>query len=100
MADRSLIDLWLLDAADAAPDDTDGQIAWLREQRTTYAAAVRAGDHEIVSSSGDGGASASKRHVSDQAHHDAIVGALRNLGATDLGAGGGLLQVQFGNILG
>lgn len=100
MADRSLINLWLLDAADQAPDEVEAQVAWLREQRKLYSAAVRAGDHEILSSSGDGGSSSSKRGVSDQANHDAIVGALRHLGATDLGSTGTLLQVQFGGIQG
>lgn len=100
MADRSLINLWLLDAADQAGNEEAAQIAWLREQRQTYSTAVRAGDHEILSSQGDGGSSSSKRGVSDKENHDAIVGALRYLGATDLGSTGTLLQVQFGCIQG
>ena len=100
MADRSLINLWLLDAADEAGEDQAAQIIWLKEKRREYSALVRAGDHEILSSMGDGGSSSSKRGVSDQANHDAIVGALRYLGDTDLGSAGSLLQVQFNCIQG
>lgn len=100
MADRSLINLWLLDAADQAGTDTAAQIAWLKVERRKYSEAVRAGDHEITSSTSDGGSSTSARRVTDQANHDAIVGALRYLGDTDLGSTGSLLQVQFGSILG
>lgn len=100
MADRSLINLWLLDAADQRGEVEADQIAWLREQRQIYSEAVRAGDHEILSSQGDGGSSSSKRGVSDKDNHDAIVGALRYLGATDLGSTGTLLQVQFSCIQG
>jgi hypothetical protein len=99
MADRSLIDLWLLDAAEEDRDE-EAQIEWLKEQRRAYSERVRAGDHEVTSSSGEGGATSSRRGVSDKANHDAIVGALRELGSTDLGATGALLQVQFGGIQG
>ena len=84
MADRSLINLWLLDAADAVGSDADAQIAWLKEQRKPYAGSVKGGDWATEQTSGDGSSAASKRGVSDKANHDAIVSALRSLGA-DLG---------------
>lgn len=99
MADRSLINFWLAEAADQCGDDESAQIEWLRAKRRDYAPAVMAGDHEITSSAGDGGSSSSRRGISDRDHHDAILGALRSLGATDIG-GGALLQVQFSSILG
>lgn len=84
MADRSLINLWLLEAADAHPDDTDKQIAWLRIERKKYAPAVKTGDWEISSTSQEGASAQQKRGVSDRQNHDAIVRALQRLGA-DLG---------------
>jgi hypothetical protein len=97
---RSDIHRWLLDAADNAGADEEDQIDWLREQRKEYSERIKAGDWEITQESGEGGSSAQRRHVSDRDNHDAILGALRALGATDVGGGGGILQVQFGGILG
>lgn len=95
MADRSLRNKWLLDAEDAAPDDVDAQIEWLREQRKTYSVSISAGDWATESATGEAGSSSSKRGVSDRANHDAIVDAIRHLGGTELGGAGALLQPQF-----
>lgn len=100
MALQQDIDRWLLDAEALGGDTEAEQITWLRAQRLTYSERIRGGDWEVQSVSGEGGNSGAKRHKSDQDNHDAIVGALRKLGDTDLGARGALLQVQFGNILG
>ena len=99
MADRSLINLWLLEAADEAGDVVEAQIEWLRGKRREYSKSVLAGDHEVTMSTGEGGSTSSKRGVSDRDNHDAIVGALRDLGATDIG-GGSLLQCLFTPTLG
>lgn len=100
MADRADINRWLLDAEDAAPGDTEAQITWLKVKRAEYSGRIQAGDWEVTATAHEGGSHAARRGVSDRENHDAIVGALARLGATDLGGGGGLLQVQFGNILG
>lgn len=100
MADRADRDRWLLDAADKAGDSEDAQIAWLKLRRLEYSEAIRGGDWEVQSVTGEGGSSTSKRHKSDQENHDAIVDALRYLGATDLGSQGSMLHSQFGNIQG
>lgn len=95
MADKTHRNRWLLNAEDAAPDDVDAQIVWLRAKRTEYAALVDAGDWETNSTTGEAGSSSSKRGVSDQVNHDAIVDAIRFLGGTEVGSTGSLLQVQF-----
>jgi hypothetical protein len=99
MADTSHRNRWLLNAEDACGvDQTAAQIIWLRAKRAEYAALVDAGDWETQSASGEAGSSSSRRGVSDQANHDAIMAALRYLGATDIG-GGGVLTPQFSGIL-
>jgi len=99
MADTSHRNRWLLNAEDACGvDQTAAQITWLRAKRAEYAALVDAGDWETHSASGEAGSSSSKRGVSDQSNHDAIMAALRYLGATDIG-GGGVLTPQFSGIL-
>jgi len=98
-ATRLDIQRWLLDAAEEGRSETADQVAWLREQRRGYAERIKAGDWEITQESGEGGSASHKRHVSDRDNHDAIVGALRALGATDGGGGGGILVPQFGGIL-
>lgn len=103
MAQNSHRNRWLLNAADACPndnEDNEAQIAWLRSKRSEYAALVDAGDWETQSTTGEAGSSSSRRGVSDQENHDAIVDALRCLGATDIGASGALLQVQFSPAVG
>lgn len=100
MVNREDINRWLLDAEDLGGNTAELQIAWLREQRLEYSARIRGGDWEVQNVTGEGGSSGAKRHKSDQENHDAIVGALRFLGDTQLGAQGALLQVQFGNIQG
>lgn len=101
MADRSLINLWLLNASDAVGTTAAAQITWLREQRKTYATSVTSGDWATEQTSGDGSSASSKRGVTDKDNHDAIVSALRSLGA-DLGEVGsrpGVLIPTFGEIL-
>lgn len=99
MADSSHRNRWLLNAEDACGvDQTAAQITWLRAKRAEYAALVDSGDWETQSASGEAGSSSSRRGVSDQANHDAIMAALRYLGATDIG-GGGILTPQFSGIL-
>lgn len=95
MADRADRNRWLLNAEDACPDDVDAQIAWLRGKRAKYAEAADAGDWETQHLTSDGGSSTSRRRKTDAENHDAIVDALRYLGATDLGSTGTLLQVNF-----
>lgn len=90
---------WLLDAEDEAGDNVDDQITWLREQRRTYAEAIRAGDWEHNQITNEGGTTTMKRGVSDQANHDAIVAALNYLGVTDLGDRPGIIIANFGEIL-
>jgi hypothetical protein len=99
MAQTADIDRWLLDAEDAEPGDVEAQITWLRTKRAEYSAEIQAGDWEVQSTTAEGGSASSRRGVSAKENHDAIVGALRKLGATDIGSQGSLLQVQFGNIL-
>jgi hypothetical protein len=94
MADQSDITRWLLDAEDIAPGDKPAQIVWLKAQRTTYAEAVKSGDWAIGSSSFEGASSSGTRGISDKANHDAIVGALKKLGATNLGGSGSLLSLR------
>lgn len=84
MADRSLINLWLLDADAAVGGLAADQIAWLKKQRLPYSAAVKSGDWEVNSTTREGTSASSKRGVSDKDNHDAIVAALTQLGA-DLG---------------
>lgn len=96
MADLSHRNRWLLNAEDACGvDATAAQILWLRAKRAEYAALVDAGDWETQNASGEAGSSSSKRGVSDQVNHDAIVAAIRYLGGTEIGYQGSLLQVQF-----
>lgn len=98
MAETSHINRWLLDAEDAVGSDVAKQIEWLREQRKNYSQAVRDGDWEHSQITNEGGSTAMKRGVSDQQNHDAIVGALARLGATDLGQPGGIIIPTFGCI--
>ena len=99
MADSSHRNRWLLNAEDACgADQTAAQIVWLKAKRAEYATLVDAGDWETQNASGEAGSSSSRRGVSDQANHDAIMAALRYLGATDIG-GGGSLTPQFSGIL-
>ena len=100
MADLTHRTRWLLNAEDAVGTDTDKQIAWLRDKRAEYAELVNAGDWATTDAAGEAGSSKSTRGVSDQVNHDAIVAALRFLGATDLGAQSAMLNPQFGGILG
>ena len=100
MAQNSNKNRWLLNAEDAAPDDIPGQIEWLRGKRREYAALVDAGDWETNSTSGEAGSSSSRRGVSDQENHDAIVDAIRALGGTEVGGKGSMLQVQFSPAVG
>lgn len=95
MAQNSNKNRWLLNAADAVGDDVAAQIEWLKEKRREYAALVDAGDWETNSTTGEAGSSNSRRGVSDQENHDAIVDALRSLGGTEVGSKGSLLQTQF-----
>lgn len=100
MADRSLINFWLLEAADAAGDEA-AQIAWLKIERRKYAAAVKEGDWEVTGTGQEGGSAQMKRGVPDRENHEAIVGALRLLGA-DIGPAGerpGVLIPAFEGIL-
>lgn len=99
MADKSDINRWLLDAEDANPGDVEAQITWLREKRALYSAQIQDGDWEINSTANEGSSMTSRRGVSAKDNHDAIVAALRQLGATDIGGNGSLLQAQFGGIL-
>lgn len=100
MADSRLRNKWLLDAEDAVGDDADAQIVWLKEKRREYTAAIDAGDWETQTASGEAGSSSSRRGVSDLENHDAVLAALRFLGATELGGSGALLNIQVGSILG
>ena len=75
--------------------ETAAKIAWLRKKRAYYAEFADSGDWEAQQISGDGGASISRRGISDKANHDAIVDAIRSLGGTELGATGALLQSTF-----
>lgn len=99
MADQSHRARWLLNAEDAVGSSTSAQIVWLRAKRAEYAALVDSGDWETNNVTGEGGSSTSRRGVSDQDNHDAIVAALRYLGNTDLGSTGSLLHGNFGGIL-
>jgi hypothetical protein len=99
MADPRLRTKWLLDAEDAVGTDADAQIAWLREQRKNYTAAIDAGDWATESTTSDAGSSISKRSIHDLENHDAIVAAIRYLGGTDLGSSGSVLTPQFSGIL-
>ena len=100
MADTSHRTRWLLNAEDACGvDQTAAQITWLRAKRAEYAALVDSGDWETQSASGEAGSSSSKRGVSDRDQHDAIVAALRHLGATDIGRRPGIIIPQFGGAL-
>lgn len=96
---RSLIDLWVMDAEAEAPDDTAAQIEWLQGQRAVYSEKVKAGDWAATNTSDPGGSASYERGVSDMDQHEAIVGALRRLGATEAGAEGALLHGKFGGIL-
>lgn len=103
MADRSLINFWLLEARDAVDPtgvDAAAQIAWLQAERRTYSAAIKSGDWEVNATSKEGSSAQQKRGVSDRDNHDAIVGALRMLGA-DIGPAGerpGMLIPTFEGI--
>lgn len=99
MAHTADINRWLLDAEDEHPGDVEDQIAWLKTKRAEYSAEIQSGDWEVQSTTAEGGSASSRRGISARENHDAIVGALRKLGATDIGSRGSLLQVQFGNIL-
>lgn len=99
MADKADINRWVLDAEDANPDDVEAQIVWLREKRAIYSAEIQSGDWEVNSTSLEGSSVNGRRGVTARENHDAIVGALRQLGATDLGRQGTMLQAQFGGIL-
>jgi hypothetical protein len=96
MASQSDRDRWLLDAADACGEgQTDEQVEWLRQRRAEYSEAAREGDWEHTQMSSDGGAATSRRGISDRDNHDAIVAALRYLGATEIGSSGALLRPVF-----
>ena len=100
MADRTLINFWLLEASDAHPGDTDKQIEWLRAERRKYSPAIKSGDWEVNATAQEGSSAQQKRGVSDRENHDAIVGALRMLGA-DIGPAGerpGILIPTFEGI--
>lgn len=77
---------------------TAAQIAWLKAKRAEYAVLVDAGDWETQNASGEAGSSSSKRGVSDQVNHDAIVSALRHLGATEIGQRPGIIIPTFQGI--
>ncbi len=90
MADRSLINFWLLEARDAVDptgESPDKQIAWLQTERRKYSAAIKSGDWEVNATAQEGSSAQQRRGVSDRENHDAIVGALRLLGA-DIGPAG------------
>lgn len=98
MADSTDITRWLLDAEDAVGKDATAQIQWLRDQRKAYSASTRQGDWAVAGTSFEGGSANAMRGISDKTNHDAIVGALRKLGDTELGSRGTLLSVQLKNI--
>lgn len=100
MADRSLINFWLLEASDAAGEDAAAQSEWLRTERRKYSPAIKSGDWEVNATTQEGSSAQQKRGVSDRDNHDAIVGALRMLGA-DIGPAGerpGILIPTFEGI--
>lgn len=99
MADRSLINLWLLDAAEDSRSTVNAQVTWLKARRKEYSEKVRGGDWEASSLSEDGASGSLKRGVSDQANHDAIVEALRILGETVVGEKPGIIIPTFGGTL-
>lgn len=84
MADENLITKWLLDAEDEAGAVVADQIAWLREERKRYSQLMTDGDWAVTGTSDEGGSGTATRGISAKDNHDAIVGALRKLGATDL----------------
>lgn len=101
MAHRNDRNRWLLNAEDACGvDQTAAQIIWLRAKRAEYAALVDSGDWATTDVGGEGGTSKSARNKSDEANHDAIIDALRYLGATDLGSTGSMMIPQFQPVLG
>jgi threonine synthase len=79
MADRDLVDVWLMDAADAAPGSVAEQIDWLKAERRKYSQAVREGDWEVTATAHEGGSHGAKRGTSDRANHAAIVAAIKRL---------------------
>lgn len=95
MADKSLVNLWLLEAKAEAGAVVADQIAYLEDERRVYAQSVKEGDWEVTSTSDQGGSGSSARKVSDKANHDAIVAALEKLGSIDVGARPGILHTEM-----
>lgn len=98
MADARDVERWLLNAEDAVGTSKAAQITWLREQRQTYAASADSGDWAMMSGSDAGGSASHARGISDKANHDAIVEALRTLGAIPPRTGGTVIRALFGNV--
>lgn len=94
MAQRDLINYWLEEAEDNSSTEA-GKIGYLKGKRADYSAAIEGGDFESTGISDEGSASSWKRGISALDHRNAIRGALRQLGATDVGEKPGILIPTF-----
>jgi hypothetical protein len=103
MADRTLVQNYILDAQAAAPSSVTGQIAWLHAQRTPLSAAVSGGDIEVTGRTFDGISSQTRQRIDSKARLAAVIEAIDQLTAQLNGtihrSRRSILTPRFGGVL-
>jgi hypothetical protein len=104
MADRTLVQNYILDAQAAAPNDIPKQIAWLNStHRVPLSAAVNGGDIEVTGRSLEGTSSQTRQRIDARTRLAAVIQAIQELTAASAGVAPkgrqGVLTPRFRGIL-